>query len=84
MSKKAPYLPKVRTCYHPTEDEIKSYSSDGTAISLANPAVDPIVVNNIAGQEFDYTESMYDAEDSILSNEDHELNLASLKTFRKE
>lgn len=83
MNKKSPYLPKVRTCYHPTEGEIKSYSPEGDSINLPNPATDPIVVNNIAWQEFDYTENLADAEDSILPNEEHELNLASLRTFKK-
>ena len=60
MTKKKPYLPKVRTDYHPTQNEIKSYSPNGESTPLPNPAVDPIVVNNIASQEFDYTDSLTD------------------------
>ena len=60
MNKKKPYLPKVRTDYYPTENEIKSYSPNGESTPLPNPAVDPIVVNNIASQEFDYTDSLAD------------------------
>lgn len=84
MNKKTPYLPKVRTSYSPTENEIKSYSPNGDSTMLPNPANDDIVVNNIAWQEFDYTDSLAGEGDSILPNEDHELNLASLKTFKKE
>lgn len=55
--KKSPYLPKVRTDYHPTQDQIKSISHDkSVAIDLPNPATDDIAVNNIASMEFDYTE----------------------------
>lgn len=67
MNKDKPYLPKVRTCYSPNENEIKSYSKNGDSTSLPNPAVDDIVVNNIAWQEFDYTESLANANDSIIS-----------------
>lgn len=84
MSKKTPYLPKVRTSYHPTENEIRSYSPNGESTMLPNPANDPIVANNISGQEFDYTDSLADEGDSILPDDNRELNLASLKTFRKE
>ena len=68
MSNKKPYLPKVRTDYHPTESKIKSYSSNGDSTPLPNPAVDNIVVNNIACQEFDYTESLADDGDDVLKN----------------
>lgn len=48
-NEKSPYLPKVRTDYHPTQDKIESVSEDGSvAVNLPNPAVDDIVVNNIA------------------------------------
>lgn len=67
MSKDKPYLPKVRTCYSPSETKIRSYSENGDSTSLPNPAVDDIVVNNIAWQEFDYTESLANANESIIS-----------------
>lgn len=65
-NEKKPYLPRVRTSYHPTEKEIRSFSPSGDSTPLANPAVDPIVVNNIASQEFDYTESLADEGKTIL------------------
>ncbi|MCR4944009.1 MAG: hypothetical protein K5986_06060 [Clostridium sp.] len=55
---KKPYLPRVRTSYYPKESEIRSFSPSGDSTPLANPAVDPIVANNIASQEFDYTQSL--------------------------
>ncbi|MGL4109674.1 hypothetical protein [Clostridium sp. LP20] len=79
MSEKKPYLPKVRTSYHPTENEIKSYAPNGDSTPLPNPTVDSIAVNNIAGQEFDYTESLVEEGTNILSDDSdnhHELNLA--------
>ena len=68
-NKKTPYLPRVRTCYHPKQNELRSFAPDGSSTPLANPAVDPIVVNNIAWQEFDYTQSLIDEGDNILSND---------------
>lgn len=68
MSKKKAYLPKVRTDYHPTEDEIRSYAPNGDSTPLPNPAVDDIDVNNIAWQEFDYTESLFDEGDDIIDD----------------
>ena len=55
---KKPYLPKIRTNYHPTEDECNNYTEVGKPENIPNPAVDPIVANNIASQEFDYTQDM--------------------------
>ena len=73
MSKKKAYLPKVRKDYHPTEDEIRSYAPNGDSTPLPNPAVDDIAVNNIAWQEFDYTESLFDeGEDIIDDNHNYE------------
>lgn len=83
MSKKTPYLPEVRTCYHPTEQEVSSCSPNGDSTMLPNPATDDITVNNIAGQEFDYTENLADAAQSILPFE-NEINLASMKCFKKD
>lgn len=59
MSKKnKPYLPKMRTDYHPTEDECNNYTEVGDPENIPSPAIDPIVANNIASQEFDYTQDM--------------------------
>lgn len=60
-SKKAfvnPYLPKMRTNYHPSDDAVESGTGVDFPINMPNPAVDPIVVNNISNQEFDYTQDM--------------------------
>ncbi|MGL4772351.1 MAG: hypothetical protein ACRC2K_02195 [Clostridium sp.] len=53
MNKNKLYLPKDRTDFYPTESELISNNTN-----LPNPAVDPIVVNNIAQAEFDYTEDL--------------------------
>lgn len=66
--KKTPYLPKVRTDYHPTKSDVESKTGVDFPIDMPNPAVDPIVVNNIAWQEFDYTQDMSDME-NFYSNE---------------
>ena len=66
-SEKKPYLPKVRTYYYPTQSEIENSTGVDFPINLPNPAVDPIVCNNIANQEFDYTESMFDVEEYNLN-----------------
>lgn len=50
------YLPEDRTDYHP--EDIKSGNT-----TLPNPAEDPIVVNNIATSEFDYTENLETEQD---------------------
>ncbi|MDR5588487.1 MULTISPECIES: hypothetical protein [Clostridium] len=74
-NEKSPYLPKVRTDYYPTQSKIESVSEDGSvAISLPNPAVDDIVVNNIASMEFDYTQDMTSSENSDLNSTDPEKN----------
>lgn len=65
-NQKAPYLPKLRTGYSPSDNAINSVSGTDKDINLPNPATDPIVVNNIAYQEFDYTQDMTDdSEDSF-------------------
>lgn len=61
--KKALYLPKVRTYYQPTNEEYQIYTGVGIDINIPNPVEDDIVVNNIAYQEFDYTEDMMPEED---------------------
>ena len=57
-TKKKPYAPKIRTDYHPTEEECSSYTEVGHPENIPNPANDPLVANNIASQEFDYTQDM--------------------------
>lgn len=57
------YLPKVRDYYHPTNEECQIYTGVRTAINIPNPTEDDIVVNNIAYQEFDYTEDMMSEEE---------------------
>lgn len=60
MSKKSkPYLPRERTGYEPSDEALISRSENGEDSKLANTVVDPIVVNNIAYSEFDYTEEPY-------------------------
>lgn len=64
-NKKAPYLPKLRTGYNPSDAAINSASGTDKDIHLPNPATDPIVVNNIAYQEFDYTQGMSEDNDDF-------------------
>jgi len=52
------YLPKMRTDYTPSDESVESATGVDFPINMPNPAVDSIVVNNIANQEFDYTEDM--------------------------
>lgn len=52
------YLPKMRTNYHPDKNDVESGTGVDFPINMPNPATDSIVVNNIANQEFDYTEDM--------------------------
>ncbi len=52
------YLPKIRTNYHPDKNDVESGTGVDFPINMPNPATDSIVVNNIANQEFDYTEDM--------------------------
>lgn len=55
------YLPKSRTDYSPSKEDLQSKSKIGdTYTTLPNPTEDPIVCNNIAWQEFDYTEDPLD------------------------
>lgn len=65
--KRTPYLPKIRTNYHPTDKEVESGSGVDFPIDISNPTVDPIAVNNIACQEFDYTEDIESDEESDLN-----------------
>lgn len=53
-----PYLPKMRTNYHPSDEDVESATGVDFPINMPNPAVDSIVVNNISNPEFDYTQDM--------------------------
>lgn len=53
------YLPRERAWYKPEEGELVSTAPDGSKTKLPNPLKDPIVCNNIAYSEFDYTEGPY-------------------------
>ena len=50
------YLPKMRTDYTPSNESVESATGVDFPINMPNPAVDPIVSNNISNAEFDYTE----------------------------
>lgn len=52
--KKALYLPKERDFFEQEPKEIRAYS-EKDSIKLPDPVEDPIVANNIATWEFDYT-----------------------------
>lgn len=58
------YLPNARTGYKPEAHSLESNSPEGITSKLPSPVEDDIAVNNIACQEFDYTEKSY--VDSIL------------------
>lgn len=58
-----PYLPKMRTNYAPSDESVESGTGVDFPINMPNPAKDAIVVNNIASQEFDYTQDMFSNED---------------------
>lgn len=58
------YLPKMRTNYHPSGDDVESATGVDFPINIPNPAVDSIVVNNISNQEFDYTQDMLTPDNS--------------------
>lgn len=56
MSNKVPYLPKQRRYLNQKPMSIKAFSPSGNDYTeLPDPVRDPIVCNNIAWQEFDYT-----------------------------
>ena len=54
------YLPRVRSYSEPDKEYLISKSPEGVDTKLANTVEDPIVVNNIAYSEFDYTEDPFD------------------------
>ena len=53
------YLPRERTGYEPSKEDLVSKSPEGVDTPLANTVEDQIVVNDIACYEFDYTEEPY-------------------------
>lgn len=59
MDKSKNYLPKERAWYHPTNEDVNKFNK-GEKVQLPNPTIDDITVNNIAWQEFDYTENFTD------------------------
>lgn len=60
MNKKSEnYLPRERTGYAPKKHDLVSSSEEGITTPLTNTVEDPITCNNIACQEFDYTEEPY-------------------------
>jgi hypothetical protein len=64
MDKKTrnPYLPNERGYFEQKPMRIKSYSEKDYT-ELPDPVRDPIVCNNIAWQEFDYTSKDLDEKD---------------------
>lgn len=59
------YLPKMRTNYSPSDESVESATGVDFPINMPNPAVDPIVSNNISNAEFDYTQDMIFPDDMI-------------------
>ena len=57
------YLPKMRTDYIPSDESVESATGVDFPVNMPNPAVDPIVSNNISNAEFDYTQDMMSSED---------------------
>lgn len=62
------YLPKIRTDYSPSDESVESATGVDFPINIPNPAVDPIVSNNISNAEFDYTQDMIVPDDYDLDN----------------
>ncbi|SHE96091.1 hypothetical protein [Clostridium fallax] len=62
MSKKRNiYLPKLRSYYSPSKEDLRCYSANGKGyVTIPDPTKDPVVSNNIATWEFDYTDSLFD------------------------
>ncbi|WP_066674999.1 hypothetical protein ACT1UF_14120 [Clostridium septicum] len=50
------YLPTERTNYKPPKHALESHGKTIGVTKLPSNVEDPIVVNNIANMEFDYTE----------------------------
>lgn len=64
-----PYLPKMRTNYHPSDEDVESGTGVDFPINMPNPATDSIVVNNISNQEFDYTQDMLSDENNDIDKD---------------
>ncbi|MCE5221771.1 MAG: hypothetical protein LLF98_11075 [Clostridium sp.] len=60
------YPPKMRTDYTPSDESVESATGVDFPINMPNPAVDPIVSQNISTAEFDYTQDMFPSDDSGL------------------
>jgi len=63
------YLPKNRTDYHPSNESVESATGVDFPVNMPNPAVDPIVSNNICNAEFDYTQDMLSSDNSSLDKD---------------
>lgn len=66
MSKKnnkKDYPPNDRTFLKPSPSDLESHSESGPISKLPDNTKDPIVCNNIAFNEFNYTESLDDSHD---------------------
>ena len=57
------YLPNVRSYYEPDKESLIGRSPEGVDTPLANTVEDPIVANNIACMEFNYTDELDDGSD---------------------
>ena len=57
------YAPKMRTDYSPSDESVESATGVDFPVNMPNPALDPIVSNNISNAEFDYTQDMMSSED---------------------
>ena len=55
--KEKAYAPHMRSFYKPEEHDLISQSPNGVSTKLPSPVEDDIVCQNIAYQEFDYTEN---------------------------
>lgn len=64
-----PYLPKMRTNYHPSDENVESATGVDFPVNMPNPATDSIVVNNISNQEFDYTQDMLSSDNYDLDKD---------------
>ncbi|WP_050606520.1 hypothetical protein [Clostridium niameyense] len=74
MSKKV-YLPNERGYLEQQPKTVKSYSKKDSVI-LPDPVTDPIVCNNIAWQEFDYTSNI------LKEPNDKETNTEETKNYK--
>lgn len=61
--KEKTYLPEVRDILAPDKHDLISKSPEGTDTPLISHVDDDIAVNNIAWQEFDYTQPLFKDDD---------------------